>query len=229
MDALLQQAEAGDTAPGPGLQVADDGALRHARWQQLSDVQAALAARAQARSEQERAAYEAPLAQRRAQEPARGRTGGGRPPTPPEPGPQGQEPGTVTDPESRLMPVSGGGVEHAYNAQLGVEHGRRRRVDNPVSQHPTDTQELPPAGAGLQQLPEPRGQVNHLLADTGYCREANGTAWEPAAIIPLLATGRTVHHPTPAERCADPGAAPNPTDPVGRMEHRVQPPAGKAL
>ena len=135
----------------------------------------------------------------------------------------------MTDPESRLMPVSGGGVEHAYNAQLGVEHGRRRRVDNPVSQHPTDTQELPPAGAGLQQLPEPRGQVNHLLADTGYCREANGTAWEPAAIIPLLATGRTVHHPTPAERCADPGAAPNPTDPVGRMEHRVQPPAGKAL
>ena len=119
VEALLQQAEVGNTEPVPGLKVVDEVALRPARLQQISEVKAALAARAQARYEQEQAAYEAKLAQRRAQEQARGRKVGGRPPTPPEPGPQGKDQVNCTDPESRLMPVSGGGFEQAYNAQAG--------------------------------------------------------------------------------------------------------------
>jgi transposase len=138
VDALLQQAEAGNTAPVPGLKVADEVALRQARLQQISDVKAELEARAQARYEQERAAYEAKLAQRRAQEQARGRKLGGRPPKPPEPGPQGKDQVNFTDPESRIMPVSGGGFEQAYNAQAGVDHGSRLIVVNHVSQNPND-------------------------------------------------------------------------------------------
>ena len=229
VEALLQQAEAGNTEPLPGLKVADEVALRQAQLQQISDVKAELEARAQARYEQERAAYEEKLAQRRAQEQARGRKRGGRPPKPPEPGPQGKDQVNFTDPESRIMPVSGGGFEQAYNAQIGVDHGSRLIVENHVSQNPNDKQELPPALDNLSQLPEELGQVDHLLTDNGYFSEANVKACEQASITPLLATGRAVHHPTPAERFADPGEAPDTTDPVAPMEHRLQTPEGKAL
>ena len=127
------------------------------------------------------------------------------------------------------MPVSGGGFEPAYNAQIGVDHGSRLIVENHVSQHPNDKQELQPALAGIEQLPEQLGQVNHLLADNGYFSEANVKDCERASITPLLATGRAGHYPTPAERLADPGEAPDTTDAVARMEHRLQTPEGKAL
>jgi transposase len=227
--ALLQQAEVGNTEPLPGLKVADEVARRQARLQQIGAVKAELEARAQARYEQEQAAYEAKLAQRRDQEQARGRKLGGRPPKPPEPGPQGQDQVNFTDPESRIMPVSGGGFEQAYNAQAGVDHGSRLIVENHVSQQPNDKQELQPALDNLRQLPQKLGQVDHLLADNGYCSEANVKACEQATITPLLATGRAVHHPTLEERLADPGKAPDTADPVARMEHRLQTPEGKAL
>ena len=229
VEALLRQAEAGDTEPLPGLQVADEVALRQARLQQIGAVKAELEARAQARYAQERAAYEARLAQRRAQEQARGRKGGGRPPQPPEPGPRGKDQVNFTDPESRIMPVSGGGFEQAYNAQAGVDHGSRLIVVNPLSQNPNDKQELQAALDHLSQLPEELGQVDHLLGDTGYFSEANVKACEQAHLTPLLATGRAGHHPTLEERFADPGEAPNTADPVARMEHRLRTREGKAL
>jgi hypothetical protein len=127
------------------------------------------------------------------------------------------------------MPVSGGGFEQASNPQIGVDNGSRLIVENHVSQNPNDKQELQPALDNLSQLPEELGQVDHLLGDNGYCSEANVKACEQATITPLLATGRAVHHPSPAERFADPGEAPDPTDAVARMEYRLQTPAGKAL
>ena len=227
--ALLQQAEAGNTEPLPGLKVADEVALRQARLQQIGAVKAELEARAQARYEQEQAAYEAKLAQRRAKEQARGHKLGGRPPQPPEPGPQGKDQVNFTDPESQIMPVSGGGFEQAYNAQAGVDHGSRLIVVNHLSPNPNDQQELQPALDNLSQLPEELGQVNHVLTDNGYCSEVNVKACEQAHITPLLATGRAGHHPTLEERFADPGEAPDTVDPVARMEHRLQTPEGKAL
>ena len=229
VEALLQQAEAGNTEPLPGLKVADAVARRHAQLRQISDVKAELEARAQARYAQEQAAYEAKRAQRRAQEQARGHKRGGRPPKPPEPGPQGKDQVNFTDPESRIMPVSGGGFEQAYNAQAGVDHGSRLIVVEPVSQHPNDQQELPPALDHLRQLPAALGQVQQVLTDHGYCSEANVKACEQAGITPLLAMGRAGHHPTLEERFAGPGEAPDTADPVARMAYRLQTPEGKAL
>ena len=54
-----------------------------------------------------------------------------------------------------------------------------------------------------------------------YCSEANVKACEQAGITPLLATGRAGHHPTLEERFADPGEAPDTTDPVARMAYRL--------
>jgi hypothetical protein len=41
----------------------------------------------------------------------------GKPPTPPEPGAKDSEQINLTDEESRIMKVSGGGFEQCYNAQ----------------------------------------------------------------------------------------------------------------
>lgn len=229
VEVLLPQAEAGHTEPLPGLRVADELALRQARLQQIGAVKAELEVRAQARYEQEQAAYEAKRAERRAKEHARGRKLGGRPPKPPEPGPQGKDQVNFTDPESQIMPVSGGGFEQAYNAQAGVEHGSRLIVVNHLSPNPNDKQELPPALDKLRQLPKKFGRVNHVLTDNGFFSEANVKACEQAGITPLLATGRAGHHPTLEERFADPGEAPDTADPVARMEHRLRTPEGKAL
>ncbi len=125
--------------------------------------------------------------------------------------------------------MSGGGFEQTYNAQAGVDHRRRLIVENHVSQNPNDQQELPPALDNLSQLPQQLGQVDQLLADTGYGSEANVKACESATLSPLLALGRAVHHPTLEERLADPGKAPDTSDPVARMEHRLQTPEGKTL
>jgi len=229
VEALLQQAEAGHTEPLPGLRVADELVLRQARLQQIGAVKAELEVRAQARYEQEQAAYEAKLAERRAKEQARGRKLGGRPPQPPEPGPRGKDQVNFTDSDSQIMPVSGGGFEQAYNAQAGVEHTSRLIVANHASPHPNDKQELQPALDNLRQLPKKLGRVNHVLTDNGFFSEANVKACEQAGIIPLLATGRAGHHPTLEERFADPGEAPATADPVARMEHRLRTPEGKAL
>lgn len=127
------------------------------------------------------------------------------------------------------MPVSGGGFEQAYNAQVGVDHGSRLIVVNHLSPNPNDKQELQPALDNLSQLPEELGQVNQALTDNGYFSEANVQACEQAGIIPLLAMGRAGHHPTLEERFADPGEAPATADPVARLEHRLRTPEGKAL
>ena len=113
-----------------------------------------------------------------------------------------------TDPESQIRPVSGGGLEQAYNAQAGVAHGRRLSAEHPVSPHPNDPQERPPALDHLSPLPAALGQVTPALTDRGYCSEAHVKAGEQAGIIPLLARGRAGHHPTLEERFADPGEAP---------------------
>ena len=50
------------------------------------------------------------------------------------------------------------------------------------------------------------------------------------AHIPMIASGRAVHHPSPEARFADPGKAP-PADakPAEKMGHRMETTAGKAL
>jgi hypothetical protein len=120
------------------------------------------------------------------------------------------------------MPVRGGGFEQTYNAQAGVDQGSRLIGENHVSQNLNDQQELPLARDNLSQLPEELGQVDHALTDTGYFSKANVKACEPTTLTPRLATGRAVHYPIPAERFADPGEAPDTTDAVARMEHRLQ-------
>jgi transposase len=118
---LLQRAEA---VGGPGESEIDLPAelkRREDRLRKIAEVKAEIERRAQARYALARAEYEAKQAERAAKEQALGRKLGGKKPQEPTPGPQPKDQVNFTDEDSRIMPVSGGGFEQAYNAQATVD------------------------------------------------------------------------------------------------------------
>jgi transposase len=227
---LLAKAEAADQADVPdGLSIPEELARREERLKKIAEAKAKIEARAKERYERELAEHEAKLAARAAKEKATGKKPGGKPPAPPAEGPLPSDQVNLTDEESRIMPVSGGGFEQCYNAQAAVAEGSLLVVANGVTQAPNDKRELEPMLAKTNALPEELGKAETLLGDNGYFSEANVKACEAAGVEPLLAMGRDSHHPSLSERFAGAPPAPaNPT-PVEAMAHRLRTPEGKAL
>ena len=118
---LLVRAEAADQAEAAvdGMSIPEELARREERLAKLAEARAKLEARAKERFEQEMAAHRAKL-EARDEAAARGKKPGGRPPTPPVEGPQPKDQINLTDEDSRIMPVAGGGFEQCYNAQAVV-------------------------------------------------------------------------------------------------------------
>jgi transposase len=230
VSALMAQAEAADQADVPdGMSIPDELARRETRLQKLAAARAKIAARAQERFAQEQAAYEAKMAAREAKTQATGRKPGGKPPAPPQAGPLPTDQINLTDEDSRIMPVAGGGFEQCYNAPAAVAAGSLLVVATDVVQAANDKQQLAPMVGKLVDLPEKLGRVETLLADNGYFSAANVTACEQAGIVPLIAMGRQPHHPRLTERfAAAPPEPQNPT-PVAAMAHRLKTPDGKKL
>ncbi len=113
------QTEAGESFRD--LDIPQELQRRQERLEKLAQIKAEIEARAQARYRQEKAEYEAKLKERAAKEKARGRKLGGKHPLAPEAGPKAKDQVRFTDGDSRIMPVSGGGFEQAYNAQASVD------------------------------------------------------------------------------------------------------------
>ena len=227
---LLAKAEAADQADAPdGMSVPDELARRETRLAKLAEARAKIEARATERLRHEQAEYEAKLAARAAKAAATGRKPMGRPPQPPQEGPQPQDQINLTDEDSRIMPVAGGGFEQCYNAQAVVAADSLLVVATDVVQAANDKQQLAPMVEKLEALPEQFGKPETLLADNGYFSAANVTACEAAKIVPMIATGREAHHPPLAERFAAAPEAPKDPTPVQAMAHRLKTPEGKAL
>ena len=186
-------------------------------------------ARAKERFEREQAEYEAKLAAREAKAAATGRKPGGKPPEPPVEGPLPTDQVNLTDEESRIMPVAGGGFEQCYNAQAAVAAGSLLVVAADVVQATNDKQQIAPMLGKLAALPADLGKPETLLADTGYFSEANVEACVAAGIEPLIAMGREPHHPGLAERFAAAPPAPDDPTPVEAMAHRLKTPEGRKL
>ena len=127
-------------------------------------------------------------------------------PQPPVEGPLPTDQINLTDEESRIMPVAGGGFEQCYNAQAAVAAGSLLVVAADVVQAPNDKQQLAPMLGKIAALPADLGKPETLLADTGYFSAANVEACAAAGIEPLIAMGREAHHP-PLERALRRGAA----------------------
>ncbi len=227
---LMAKAEAADKADLPdGLSIPDELARREERLKKLAEARAKIEARAKERYEREQAEYQAKLAAREAKEKTTGKKPGGRPPAPPVEGPLPSDPINLTDEESRIMPVAGGGFEQCYNAQAVVAEGSLLVVAGDVVQATNDKQQLEPMLAKTGALPGELGKAETVLGDNGYFSEANVNACKAAGIEPLLAMGRDSHHPSLSERFAGAPPAPENPTPVQAMAHRLQTPEGKKL
>jgi transposase len=227
---LLAKAEAADQADAPdGMVIPEELARREERLKKIAEAKAKIEARAKERTERELAEHQAKLAAREAKEKATGKKPGGKPPAPPAQGPSPSDQVNLTDEESRIMPVSGGGFEQCYNAQAVVAEGSLLVVASGVTQAPNDKRELEPMLAKTRALPEALGKAETMLADAGYFSAANVAACATAGIEPLIALDRDGHHPSLSERFAGAPPAPENPTPVEAMAHRLKTPEGKAL
>ena len=227
---LLAKAEAADRADLPdGLSIPDELARREERLAKLAEARAKIEARAKERFEREQAEHEARLAARDAKAAATGRKPRGKPPQPPVEGPLPTDQINLTDEQSRIMPVAGGGFEQCYNAQAVVAAGSLLVVAADVVQAPNDKRQLAPMLDKLAALPEDLGQPETLLADTGYFSAANVETCETAGIAPLIALGREAHHPSLSERFAEAPSAPDDPTAVEAMAHRLKTLEGRKL
>jgi hypothetical protein len=228
VSALLAKAEAADQADLPdGLSIPDELARREARLQKLAEARAKIAARAQERFEHEQIEHQAKIMAREAKAKRTGKKPGGKPPEPPSADPLPTDQINLTDEESRIMPVAGGGFEQCYNAQVAVAAESLLVIATEVVQAPNDKQQLEPMLRQLAALPEALGAPETLLADNGYFSAANVAAAAAAGVAPLIAMGRQSHHPSLAERFAAAPPAPDHPTPVAAMAHRLATPEGK--
>src|SRR6187200_227493 len=193
---LLAKAEAADRADIPdGLSIPDELARRQERLAKLAEARATIEARARERFEREQAEHEAKLAARDAKAEATGKKPRGKPPQPPVEGPLPTDQVNLTDEQSRIMPVAGGGFEQCYNAQATVAAGSLLVIAADVVQATNDKQQIEPMLGKLGALPVELGKAGTLLADTGYYSEANVAACVAVQVDPLIAMGRQPHYP----------------------------------
>jgi hypothetical protein len=226
----MAKAEVADQADVPdGMSIPEELARREQRLAAIARAKATIEARAKERHAREQAEYEAKLAARDAKTKATGKKSGGKPPAPPAEGPLPTDQINLTDEDSRIMPVAGGGFEQCYNAQAAVAADSLLVVAVDVVQAPNDKQQIEPMLKQIGALPDALGEAETLLADTGYFSAANVTACMAAGIDPLIAMGRPPHHPPLSERFDQAPKAPQNPTPVQAMAHRLNTPQGRKL
>jgi transposase len=211
-----------------GLVVRDEIARREDRLARLAEAKAVLQARAQERAAAEQADYEAKMAQRAERERTTGRRPGGRPPTPPVPGPRDGDQYNFTDPESRIMKnPTDAGFEQDYNAQVAVDQGSLLIVGWALSNHPNDSQEAEPT---LAAIPSVIGTPEAAALDTGYFGPATLAACAKRGIEPYIATGRDPHHPSWQQRFAPlPDPPSEDASSQVKMAYKLKTALGKAI
>ena len=147
----------------------------------------------------------------------------------PEPGPSVADQVNLTDEDSRIMALSGGGFEQAYNAQAALDAETMLVVATRLTQAPNDKEQVLPMLELLSQpsLPAGAGTIATLIADTGYCSQANIKACEAAGIEPLIAVARQAHHPDWRERFSQPQPLSPDASVVETMAHKLKTKAGR--
>ena len=145
----------------------------------------------------------------------------GEPPDSATPKPKAQY--NFTDPESRIMKGPDGFVQ-AYNAQIAVDE-RQLIVGQSVTQDTNDKQQLMPM---ITTIAHQSGITPpQVLADAGYCSEANLTAMADTPIDAYVSTRKQKHgeRPGPCPR----GPLPKTATIVDRMSRKLHTKTGAAV
>jgi len=229
VEELLRLAEEADNTPLPEeMDIPEELKRREQRLAKIAEAKAEIQARAQARFAREQAEYEQKMARRKAKEERTGQKPGGSPPKAPSAEPGEKDQVSLTDEDSRIMP-SHEGFKQSYNAQAGVDAESHLIVEQHISQQANDKQEVAPALEALGQLPGELGQIDALLADTGYFSAANVERCQAEHITPYIAQGRQHHNGPLHERFAGDPPEPHQPSPVEAMAHRLKTRQGKAI
>jgi len=225
---LLKLAEQADAADVPdGMSIPEELERREARLEAIAEAKRKIEARVK---EREHAEYQAKLAAREERQKRTGRKPGGRPPAPPSGAIEDKEQINLTDEDSRIMPVPGGGFDQCYNAQAAVATGSLLIVANGLSEAANDKEQLAPMIQKLKALPKRLGRVRRALTDSGYLSESNVEACAAAKIEPLIALKRERHHASWRKRFAPaPKAPPDSASAMQKMAHRLKTPQGRKL
>jgi len=226
---LLALAEQADTANIPdGMSLPKELKRRQDRLSAMAAAKAKIAARAAERYAREKAEFDEKMGKRQAKADETGKKPRGKTPAAPVAGVRDSDQINLTDEESRIMPVSGGGFEQCYNAQAGVDADTMLVVATTLTQAPNDKQQVQPILNVLKAQEVKLGAATALIADTGYCSENNVKVCEEAKIKPLIAVARQDHHPHWRERFTEPPALKADATPVQAMTHRLTTLAGRA-
>lgn len=230
IETLMQLAKEADNSPIPeDMDVPEELQRRQNRLEVIARAKKEIKARAQARYEKEKAAYDEKMAKREQKYKETGKKSGGKAPQAPSEEPQAKDQVNLTDEESRIMPTKSG-FEQAYNAQASVDIHTHLIVGHDVTQHTNDKQEIVPALAKLKQLPDNLGVVDNLLADTGYFSAANVNACDEANITPYITQKRHSHNqPLKQRHECEAEKDESGLSPVEAMTHRLKTKNGKAL
>ena len=133
-----------------------------------------------------------------------------------EPEPKAQS--NFTDPQSRIMKTSTEGFQQSYNAQRAVDDAHQIVVGASVGAKANDVEQLLPM---LDAVEETLGEKpQEVLADAGYCSEANLRELEKRDIDGYVALGREGKK----QAAVDPAKRPA----TGRMKKRLETEAGRA-
>ena len=231
--ALAESADSERVARRPSVpadtlrEVATSIARREDQLAAIAKAKAKIEARAKERYAREKAEFDAKLKARADNAAKTGRKPPGNPPAPPSEAPRAEDQVNLTDDESRIMKVAGGGFEQCYNAQAMVDIETMLIVVSEVTQAANDRQQVEPMIARLRALPAGLNAPATRLADTGYFSADNVDACRQAGIEPLIAVGREGHHPHWKERFTEPAPLAADASAVDTMKHTLKTQAGK--
>ena len=132
--------------------------------------------------------------------------------------PDGQAQENFTDPESRIMKTSSEGFQQCYNAQVAVEGANQLVVATEVSANASDQGRM----VGLvDEVETVHGRrPGTVLADAGYCNEAELAALEARGVDGYVALGREGNRQVEADAEKHPAKA--------RMAEKLATEAGQA-
>lgn len=187
-----------------GMKVPEEIAIRQKRLTAIDAAKEKIKARAKERYDNQLKEYEEKVKNRAAKEQATGKKAKGKKPVAPSPEPIAKDQVNLTDEESRIMPISGGGFGQCYNAQACVDIESMLIVTNHLTIHTNDKKEITPTLDTIKKLPKDIADIKDLLADTGYHSKENVQSVISCGINPLIAEKRDKHHPSPEERFREP-------------------------
>lgn len=196
--------EADSDNSNDGMKVPEEIAIRQKRLIAIDTAKEKIRARVKERYDNQLKEYEEKVQNRAAKEQVMGKKAKGKKPVEPSPEPVAKDQVNLTDEESRIMPISGGGFGQCYNAQACVDIESMLIVTNHLTIHTNDKKEITPTIDNIKKLPESIADIKDLLADTGYHSKENIQSVIFSNINPLIAEKRDKHHQSPEERFREP-------------------------